>query len=54
MLPSGNDASLALARWAGNILIFTDQDPEKRKVHMKIDEDPLYWAVNNKFLRHKC
>ena len=27
MLPSGNDANLALARWAGNILILTDQEP---------------------------
>jgi len=24
MLPSGNDASLALARWGGNILLLTD------------------------------
>jgi len=24
MLPSGNDASLALARWAGNVLLSTD------------------------------
>jgi len=25
MLPSGNDASLALARWAGNVLLLSDQ-----------------------------
>ena len=40
MLPSGNDASLALARWAGNVLLLTDQDGQKRKGQMKYDEEP--------------
>lgn len=30
MLPSGNDASLALARWAGNVLLLSDQETNKR------------------------
>ena len=53
MLPSGNDASLALARWAGNILLLTDQEGEKKRNQVKNDEQPEYWAVNNKFIRHK-
>ena len=35
MLPSGNDASLALARWAGNVLLLTDQEGDKRKAQPK-------------------
>jgi hypothetical protein len=34
MLPSGNDASLALARWAGNVFLIADADNEKKKNQM--------------------
>jgi D-alanyl-D-alanine carboxypeptidase len=30
MLPSGNDASLALARWLGNVLLLNDLESNKR------------------------
>jgi hypothetical protein len=36
MLPSGNDASLALAKWGGNILLLTDLEGEKRRLQEKI------------------
>jgi len=26
MLPSGNDASIALARWGGNVLLLSDNE----------------------------
>jgi hypothetical protein len=53
MLPSGNDASLALARWAGNILLLTDPGLSKRKKEVSSDTEPEEWTAGNKFLRHK-
>ena len=53
MLPSGNDASLALARWAGNVMLLTDQEGDKKKLQAKSEEQPEWWAVNNKYIRYK-
>ena len=36
MLPSGNDASLALARWAGNVMLLNDGEGDKKKNQVKI------------------
>lgn len=53
MLPSGNDASLALARWAGNILLLTDPGFSRRKKEVLGDNELEEWAAANKFMRHK-
>lgn len=60
MLPSGNDASLALARWAGNVLLISDSEQDKKKslspqgaCPNKNKESPEDWAINNKYLSCK-
>lgn len=57
MLPSGNDASLALARWAGNVMLLNDQEGDRRKGQLKKqiepESEPESWALSNKYLRHE-
>lgn len=50
MLPSGNDASLALARWGGNILLIHDNDTWKKSSDKS--EVPFEWARSNKFIKY--
>ena len=49
MLPSGNDASLALARWAGNVLLIRDNKREGKREGMEAE----WWAVDNVGLRSR-
>jgi len=45
MLPSGNDASLALARWGGNILLINDHEVERKRIQELCSKSiPETWA----------
>ena len=56
MLPSGNDASIALARWAGNILLINEANKkhDKSKEEKRATEANVeWWAANNVGLKSK-